>query len=100
MIPVNECNVSGIADMRDGLDERLENRSFEWSKAFWTLQEIGGSDATETSCGATRAEVVLCSVFSTSKSFGITESTKREIPIKRNIRARTSKLHHSRFQQL
>ena len=52
MIPNNECNVSGIADMRDGLDEGLENRSFEWSKAFWTLQEIGGSDATETSCGA------------------------------------------------
>jgi len=24
MIPHNECNVSGIADMRDGLDERLE----------------------------------------------------------------------------
>jgi hypothetical protein len=68
MIPINECNVSGIADMRDGLDERLENRSFEWSKAFWTLQEIGGSDATETSCGATRAEVVLCGLFTTSKS--------------------------------
>ena len=33
---------AGIADVRDGLDERLENRSFEWSKAFWTLQKIGG----------------------------------------------------------
>jgi hypothetical protein len=42
MIPCNECNVSGIADMRDGLDERLENRSFEWPKAFWTLQKVGG----------------------------------------------------------
>jgi hypothetical protein len=40
MIPSNECKVSGIADMRDGLDERLENHSFEWSKAFWTRQEI------------------------------------------------------------
>jgi hypothetical protein len=29
MIPDNECDVSGIADMRDGVDERLENRSLE-----------------------------------------------------------------------
>jgi hypothetical protein len=29
MSPDNECNVSGIADTRDGLGERLENRSFE-----------------------------------------------------------------------
>ena len=29
MIRITNVNVSGIADTRDGLDERLENRSFE-----------------------------------------------------------------------
>ena len=67
MIPSKECNVSGIAGMRDGIDERLENRSFEWSKAFWTLQKIGGMRL-KPHAEPTRAEVVLCGLFTTSKS--------------------------------
>ena len=68
MIADNECNVSGIADKRDGLDERLENRSFEWPKAFWTLQEIAGQMRLKPHAESTRAEVVRCGLFTTSKS--------------------------------
>jgi hypothetical protein len=41
MIPDNESTVLGVADARDGLDERRENRSSE------RLKKIGLSDATE-----------------------------------------------------
>ena len=66
MIPCNECNVSGIAGMRDGLDERLENRSFEWP--FGLLKKLVGQMRLKADAEPTRVEVVLCDLFTTSKS--------------------------------
>ena len=68
MIPCNECNVPGIADMRDGLDERLENRSFEWPKAFGLFKKLVGQMRLKPPAEPTRAEVVLCGLFTTPKS--------------------------------
>jgi len=67
MIPYNECNVSGIADIRDGLDERLENRSFEWPGLLDSAELISQMQL-KPHAEPTRAEVVLCGLFTTSKS--------------------------------
>ena len=66
MIPDNECNVSGVADTRDGLDERLENRSFE--ELFGLLKKLVGQMRLKADAEPTRVEVVLCGIFTTSKS--------------------------------
>ena len=67
MISYNECNVSGVVDMRDDLDERLETVPLNgW--VFWSLQELMGQMQLKPHAEPTRVEVVLCGLFTTSKS--------------------------------
>ena len=56
--------------MRDGLDERLENRSFELNgrRPFGLFKKLVGQMRLKADAEPTRVQVVLCGLFTTSKS--------------------------------